>query len=845
MDSLHGEAPKDNEPDRAPDDAQPTADAVKLPRPTEITAEEFYRDMVIDLPGATQCVVVWGRNDQPNDHQWHRGDDAKRAAWMAEKAAGRKPGYFTPAAFADNAVVRYDGRSQENVIGLRSLWVDIEGSSKKYAKKGGPENGYKGGTAAATALRDFAQTTGLVPTHIVSTGSGGIHAYYLFDPIIPIAPWRTLAKRLVQRAGELQFKIDAQCTTDAARIMRAPGSVHQDTGHPVTAWRWRRQNYTLEEFARLAGVEAAAYSEKPPAGAAADADINAEAIGTTHFQFSYVKAAGRCGAMRLAAAHNGRDTPYEAWIRMLVTAKNSIEGATGAQDFSSGHEDYNGADTTKKIDSLTGGPATCDAWANAYGAGGPCDTCEWRGKIKSPVVLGRIVDTATPGVATEDAPSPDAGAPDHVREMNERYALVRIGSKIVIADFRTPQSSAQGITYSMGYLDIAAFRTRYAGKFAPITKPGEKPRPLAEAWLNHPQRRQYEGLVFAPGETVPPNILNLWQGYAVAPEAGDVSPWLRLLDALVPDPTTRAYDLMWLAWKVQNPGGVPDTVLVFTGGKGTGKNSLFTPLLILFGRHAMLADDHELIAGRFTHHLMHLAFGVLDEAVFPGDPRLADRMKSRITARHMLYEQKGFDPVSGINRCAYVMLTNHAHAWQATTDERRAVVVETGDSLRGDHAFWAEYHAWANGPGPAALLHYLQAVDVSGFNPRAIPRNDALQRQIEMTALRDPLVSWWHGVLDAGAVAWVEGGVSRRIELSDDAETEVPRDAMRHCYEQSPAVRGGRMSQWPAVSRRVRAWTGGNDGQRREAGERVRFDILPPLPALRAQFTDATGTRFD
>lgn len=851
MESLHGEEPQDNAPESVPattpDNTQGkvATQPQTWDKPVQLADLDFFRDMAINLSGATQCIVTWGRNQQPNDHLWHRGDFSKRAAWMAAKAAERKPGYFTPAAYADSAVARDKGRSQANVIGVRSLWVDVEGSPKKYAKEDGPEKGYRDGTAAAIAVRDFAQTTGLVPTHIVSTGSGGIHLHYVFDQLIAKTQWCAFAQRLVLRAKDAGFKIDSACTINSACIMRAPGSLHQDTGRQVTAWRWRKADYTPEEFARLAGVGAAEYSDKPPAGAAADADINAEAIGTTHFQYSYVKAAERCGAMRQAAAHNGRDTPYPVWLLMLVTAKRSTEGVTGAHDFSSGDEGYDEAETDKKLDSLTGGPATCDAWANAYGAGGPCDTCEWRGKIKTPAVLGRIVDTSAPGVATDDAPTPDAGALDEVRELNKRHALVRVGSKIVAVDFRTPYAGAQGITYGMGYLDIAAFRTRYAGQFAPLTKPGDRARPLADTWLSHPQRRQYDGVVFSPGEPVPPNILNLWQGFAVVPEAGDVSPWLRLLDALVPDASTRRYVLMWLAWKVQNPGGVPDTVLVFTGGKGTGKNSLFAPLLTAFGRHAMLADDPELIAGRFTHHLMNLAFGVLDEAVFPGDPRLADQMKSRITARHMLYEQKGFDPVPGINRCAYVMLTNHAHAWQATTDERRAVVIEVGDSLRGDHAFWTEYHQWANGPGPAALLHYLQGLDVSAFNPRAIPRNDALQRQIEMTALRDPLVSWWHGVLDAGAVTWTEGGVSRRIELRDDAETEVPRGILQLCYEQSPAARGWHASRWPAVSRRVRAWTGGNDTQRREPGGRVRFDVLPPLPALRTQFSGATGTRFD
>ena len=68
------------------------------------------------------------------------------------------------------------------------------------------------------------------------------------------------------------------------------------------------------------------------------------------------------------------------------------------------------------------------------------------------------------------------------------------------------------------------------------------------------------------------------------------------------------------------------------------------------------------------------------------------------------------------------MLTNHEYVWQASNDERRAVVIESGESLRGNLEFWKQYHAWVLGDGPAALLHYLQGVDLAGFNPRAIPK---------------------------------------------------------------------------------------------------------------------------
>jgi hypothetical protein len=321
-----------------------------------------------------------------------------------------------------------------------------------------------------------------------------------------------------------------------------------------------------------------------------------------------------------------------------------------------------------------------------------------------------------------------------------------------------------------------------------------------------------------------------------------VSLWLEVLAALVPNETERRYVLHWIAWKIQNPGGVPDTILILKGAKGTGKNSLFDPLILLFGRHAMLADDPELIAGRFTWHLMSLSFAVLDEAVFIGDPKQADRIKSRVTAKTMHYEQKGMDPVQGVNRCAYVMLTNHEYVWQATSDERRAAVFEVGETLRGNLEFWKRYHAWALGDGPAALLHYLQAVDLKGFNPRVIPKGEALRKQVEQTALRSPAAAWWHQCLSEGAVRWREG-VDCVTYLDDAGETEIDRAGLRLSYEQSAAARGRASTDWAAVSKRLVSWAG--DGGIRKtrvragAGREWR-DVLPSLQALRAAFTAST-----
>ena len=809
----------------------------------EVSAPEFFAALNVGHGTAVQGVVTAGANGTPNDHAWHPMP-SPFGSWAAERVTGKSPAYFTMAGFDPQVVKRYSGRTRANVMALRGLWIDVD----VQASDGSHDTGYATEKEARAAVGAFIKARGLPPNFIVLTGSGGLHLHFLVTVPLTVDEWLGRARALVALCAAHGLNIDAQCTTDAARIMRAPGSLHQRTGTSVGAFCSRVERYDLRELDALLQYTAtpSASNILNATGRKFDLSVNADVLEPSP-AYSYAQAAGRCEAMRRAATRHGQDTPYPVWILALRSAALSTEGKEFAHGISSGHPDYDEAGTDKKLESLTGGPAGCAAWASAYGAEAPCSGCGFRGKLTNPAVqLGALVDT-TPvgpsdaGVASggSEAEPPASSCPTWVTSINGRFAVVRHGSSLVVVDEQTASMSGAGAIYSLGFLDIAGFRQMFNGRHAPITAPGVKAKPLASAWLEHPERRQYEGLAFAPGETLPANMLNMWRGFAVEPLAGDVAPWLAVLAALVPDETERAYVLHWLAWKIQNPGGVPDTILIFKGAKGTGKNSLFDPLIHAFGRHSMLADDPELIAGRFTWHLATCAFAVLDEAVFVGDPRQADRIKSRVTAKTMMYEQKGFDPVPGVNRCAFVMLTNHEHAWQATTDERRAVILDVGEALRGNLEFWKRYHAWTLRDGSAALLHYLQRVNVTGFNPRLIPRGEGLRRQVEMTALKNPAAAWWHQCLTEGVVTWPGG----RVILNEDEETEIDREQLRQSFEASARGRAGTV--WAPTMKRVTAWTGARKTRRRVNGTRAWCELLPPLLVMKAAFTAATQVQFD
>ncbi len=531
--------------------------------------------------------------------------------------------------------------------------------------------------------------------------------------------------------------------------------------------------------------------------------------------FDLISAPGACSFAADFARTGGRTEPE--WRAALGLVKHCDGGEKLAHDFSAKSTEYEPSETQGKFDRWGVGPPTCAHISDIHRG---CKECPHRGKITSPIQLGR-------------APV----APPWVKELNERFAVVRWGSSVVILDGRTPSDGPDGTRYGRGFLDLAAFRALHRGQAVP----GNEGKPLAEAWLAHPQRRQYDGAVFAPPPVTPPpaNILNLWEGFAYEPKAmcAFVALWLELLARAIPDPQVRQFVHRWIAWKVQNPGAVPGTVLVCIGLKGTGKNSLLEPIVRIFGRHGAVFDDPEQVAGRFTGHLMTTAFAVLDEALFSGDPRQADRIKARSTATSMTYEAKGKDPISGQNRCAYVLLTNHAHAWQATTDERRAVVVNFAQELKSDKDFWARYQAALKDGGPAELLAHLLGLDLTGFDVRAIPKSSGLQEQVARTSLRSAPAAWWAECLTDGEV---HDGV-RMHELHVDVPTELAAEAAKASFTRY-CQRSGLRCEWHVAAREFLKWGWGL--QVRRGKDRHRVYPLPPLSTLRDAFTAATGVTF-
>lgn len=793
---------------------QPAADGTPASAPKRasnlrpVTFEEFAADLDAGDDTAAH-VAFWldtGRALQPP-----RGQGL---AALAGLLRGGVNACVSVACFPRTQRIR---RTKDAALRSRALVLDIDaGPGKALADR-------KAAVAAGVA---FARAARLLPTHVVLSG-GGAHLWFMLRESLPINEWARLAARLAHAADSHALPFDRQCTTDPARVLRAPETVNRKAERPdwtMAAYRVQgRDLYTAAELdALLPALDV-------PTEARAALDVNAALgfDGVAHFPRSPDNDARVRSALDALGEHYRKAGTYARADWLPITL------ALGSLDVAQG---WAGRGAELALEHSRRAPGFTDD-ADVRKA-----LASYDGKRSDRVGVGSLFHRAQAIGWVPPAPAAaqgEAGEP-WVKEINQRHALVRIGGDVFVLDRQSPIDTPAGIAHTLGFMRPSAFRALLKGRT--VMQAG-RPVAVADAWLAHPARAQFDGCSLAPDVKLPPNILNLWQGYAVTPEPGDVGPWIELAEALIPDAPVREYVIRWLAWKLRNPGQVPGTVLLLTGVHGSGKNSLVEVVARIFGPHGRVLGTAQQAAGQFNGHLAMTLFCVMDEAHFAADPREHDRLKAMITSTVTTFESKGKDPVPGVNRCGFVMLTNHVHAWAASITERRAVVVETGDAKVGDFNFWRRFHAWADGPGPAALLHHLTTeIDLTDFNVRAIPKTDALRRQVEMTALKDVAAAWWAGVLSDGLLRIRDGGFARTITLADDTDTAIPQPDLRSSFEDSAGRH--RPGDFDATMKKLRVWH--TLQSRRRAGPgRVREIVFGPLPRLREEFQRTTGVQID
>lgn len=620
---------------------------------------------------------------------------------------------------------------REDLVGLMGLHADVD-----------PRMGEDVSSEQARILKLLSEPRprDLPPPSVVVFTGGGYQALWRLKEVVPITGFKH-AEDLALYNLQIRNLLEGDSAQDVSRLLRLPGSVNwpnklkrEKKGRvPALAtvvFQHDDRCYDLAEFIPAPQVQAA--PDAPQSGGVRRRKKPAVEVG---------------GNIRRLNDVNELPDTVPGSVKVIIVQGDNPD------DFSQ----FNG-DRSKAV------------WYV---------TCELvRNKVPDDVIFSVLTDPGF-GISAHvlDQPRAEKYAlrqieraheyaldPD-LRALNERFAVItNFGGKCRIIEEVYDDRLRRATLTTLTFEDI---RNAFLNQQKSLGN--DDFMPLAEWWLRHPQRRQYDRIVFQPNADEEVNgCYNLWRGFGFDPAPGDCGLFLNHIRNVLcsGDEATYMYLLKWMARAVQRPSEAGQVAIVLKGRMGTGKSFFAKTFGALFGRHYLAVSDSKRLTSNFNSHLRDCVFLFADEAFYAGDKKHESILKALITEDTLAIEAKGKDIEMGSNCLHIVMASNEDWAVPASMDDRRFFVLDVADAQRNAHGYFRDMQAQLEDGGHAALLDLLLRLDISKFNVRERPETKALATEKEMSL--GPVEAYWYECLRNGTLGLL--GVK-----SDDWPQLVPR----------------------------------------------------------------------
>jgi hypothetical protein len=670
-------------------------------------------------------------------------------------------------------------RSNTNILAVRAVFSDLDG-----------------------APLDPVLAEGEPKAHIVTeTSPAKFHVFWLAADV-PLEEFKPTQKVIAER-----YDSDPQ-VNDLPRVMRLPGFIHRK-GEPFLSRLVQANDFEPYKWAELSKIFRDEWKDnkQPPK----------QVGGTSNWRDLNTIACARGGDW-FPALFRGAYQSGDTWRVSSKALGRDLQEDIGLHP-QYGIRDFGEEKSFTPIDLVAKWLPTRDARA----------AVEWLAR--------RLGDN--PGKYLKAISGAKSNA-ELLAELNRDNCVVLDGGRALVLRFERVEYSAGDETYAFDapiFLRPNDFRTFYLNRRVQISK--DESMPLGAWWLMHPQRRQYDGLVFKPGAPkVVGEKLNLWRGWGVEPKQGDWSLMKRHIKEVLCAGEKPVYDytFKWLAWSVQKPDIPPEVAIAFLGEQGTGKGALGKATCRIFGQHARHVSSADHLTGHFNAHLRQCSFLFADEAVAPKDKAAESVLKRMITESTLPIEAKGRDRVE-VPNCLHIMLaSNNDWVIPAGMHERRWVVQKVSDSQRQKAEWFGPLYKQLEDGGYAAMLYDLLNVDLGDWHPRQIVPTKALADQQEQSL--SALDLWWLNVLQTGVLVGADADAPHKavsndydVEFSDNGFSKFKRvrglfDAAR---ASSPRLRS---ESDHAIGKYIREHAGATDAWPR----RRRGWQFPPLKDCRKRW---------
>lgn len=337
-----------------------------------------------------------------------------------------------------------------------------------------------------------------------------------------------------------------------------------------------------------------------------------------------------------------------------------------------------------------------------------------------------------------------------LKELQNCFCLVNLAGEIRHADRRQIQNALTDDTL----IEVSFYKKQDGNllmrrhlESLPIDSDVKK---AIDNFLINPKTHMYDQVAFSP-LTLPSTTLNYWTGSTITPTEGD---W-KVLGAFIldiicdGDEKVYKYLICYLAHMLQKPEEKSGIMIVLLGGQGTGKGTFFTLLRAIWAKTCLQINDVDQVLGTFNAALERNYIVCMDEALFSGDKKSLEKLKSLITEPQCRIEQK-YQPSRTIDSYhRFFAASNNEHFAKVDKDDRRFLFLRVSDKYQGDLKYFEELHKEiASGTQLAAMVHDLLGLDLTTFNVRERPKTqEHLSQKLQSLEGFD---RYWHELLQSG-----------------------------------------------------------------------------------------------
>jgi hypothetical protein len=265
-------------------------------------------------------------------------------------------------------------------------------------------------------------------------------------------------------------------------------------------------------------------------------------------------------------------------------------------------------------------------------------------------------------------------------KLQERFCLSKIGGEIRVIDRKKPFDYFKKVDGDLLF-------KRYLEALDIAHNPKDV---IKDFWISG-KTLMYDTVAFSPLKT-PKTTLNHWVGPVVQPSKQDCSQILDFLYEVICNGDQQSFDYLcsFISHCLIKPEEKPGICIVLIGGQGTGKGVFFQLMRSIWKHTTLLINDMDSITGRFNSSLEKHFIVCLDEALFVGDKKSLDRLKSMITEPTITIEQK-YQPTRTIGSYhRFFAATNRDRFTHIERDDRRFLFLRSGDSHKQDTNYFAK-----------------------------------------------------------------------------------------------------------------------------------------------------------